>query len=147
MDKKLDSKTLEFLIKLANTRRMKRNVGPEYGTEGEFYVDGSGFMGQGEDDNVLNRNQPPSTQPGLWCQWVPTEDGTQIVWDGGEKFYYYVEWIQYIINKVLAPRGYKLNGSVSYEGEDRDDFGVIVVKDNVVYTRKGARSYGPEELA
>lgn len=113
-----------FLTKLASTRRMKRKVGPEYGVEGEFYVDGKGFAGQDSDDTVLNSNEPPSTQPSLWCQWIPTEDGNFIVWDGGEKFYNYVEWIDYI-NNWLTKRGYTLSGSVNWQGEEHDDIGLI----------------------
>lgn len=71
-------------------------------------------------------------QPGLWCQWVPNEDGTAIVWDEGEKFYEYVAWIEYLINHFLAPWGYKLNGEVRWVGEDSSDRGIILVVDNVV---------------
>lgn len=122
-----------FLTKLAQTRRMKRNVGPEYGVEGEFYVDGKGFAGQDSDDTVLDSNQPPSTQPGLWCQWIPFEDGTAIEWDGNEKFYNYVEWIVYI-NNWLNQRGYTLGGSVTWQGEERDDIGMIE------FTKRGKKS-------
>ena len=31
-----------------------------------------------------------------------------------EKFYYYVEWLRYLIDNILAPRGYILNGDVEY---------------------------------
>jgi len=134
LNKKLDSETHEFLKKLAETRRMKRNVGPEYGVEGEFYVEGKGFMGQDDEDNVVNSNCPPSTQPGLWLQWIPSEDGMHIEWDGGEKFYYYEEWLVYIIDKILKPRGYILNGAVDWRGEEMDDIGCLIVEDNVVRT-------------
>jgi hypothetical protein len=36
LDRPLDDETYEFLVKLSQTRRMARNVGPEYGDEGEF---------------------------------------------------------------------------------------------------------------
>lgn len=132
INKKLDPETHEFLKKLAETRRMKRNVGPEYGVEGEFYVEGKGYMGQDDDSNVIDHNRPPSTQPGLWLQWVPTEDGTAIVWDEGEKFYNYVEWVEYLIEKILAPRGYILNGKVDWRGEEFYDMGCIIIENNQV---------------
>ena len=116
---------------------MARNVGPEFGVEGEFYVDGKGFAGQDSDETILDYNRPPRTQPGLWCQWVPSEDGQFIQWDGSEKFYNYVEWLKYLIDKILAPRGYKLNGVVGWQGEDRGDIGKIEVVDNVVRTLRG----------
>lgn len=132
LNKKLDKETHEFLTKLATTRRMKRKLPPEYGIEGEFYVDGAGYAGQDREDSIVDYNKPPSTQPGLWCQWIPTHDGTAIEWDGSEKFYHYVDWIKYIIDKVLAPRGYSLSGVVDWRGEDWSDTGTIVVRDNKV---------------
>lgn len=71
-------------------------------------------------------------QPGLWCQWIPNGDGTAIVWDEGEKFYEYVEWIEYLIHHFLAPWGYELDGSVTWQGEETDDKGIIVITSNVV---------------
>ncbi len=58
-----------------------------------------------------------SVGPGGYCQWEPAEDGARLVWDGGEKFYDYTEWMQYICD-LLTPRGYKLNGVVNGVGED-----------------------------
>ena len=137
----LSQKDNEFLTKFSETRRMARNVGPEYGIEGEFYVDGTGWAGQDSDKNVINYNRPPSTQPGLWCQWIPTDDASELVWNGGEKFYNYVEWLQYLIDKILAPRGYTLNGECQWFGENRDDVGTIIVKNNVVTTKVGKLVY------
>jgi hypothetical protein len=136
LDRSLDDETYTFLKKLNETRRMKRNVDPKYGVEGEFYVDGPGFAGQDHEENVVSYNEPPSTQPGLWCKWAPTEDRDEIEWDGGEKFYNYVGWIEYIIDKILAPKGYKLTGRVEWVGEDQSDRGVIEIKDNVVRVGK-----------
>jgi hypothetical protein len=145
LNKKLDLETYMFLRKLNDTRRMARKTDKKYGVEGEFFVDG------GEDDdrffsnkaksNIIDYNTPPKTQPGLWCQWTPTEDAKHIEWDEGEKFYAYIEWLEYIIEKVLKPKGYKLNGEVEYQGEDPSDFGMIVVTDNVVKNRTGKKVY------
>ena len=137
LNRKLKKKDQDLLTKFVETRRMARNVGPEFGVEGEFYVDGKGFAGQDSDETILDYNRPPRTQPGLWCQWVPSEDGQFIQWDGSEKFYNYVEWLKYLIDKILAPRGYKLNGVVGWQGEDRGDIGKIEVVDNVVRTLRG----------
>jgi len=41
-------------------------------------------------------------------------------------------WLKLLIEHYLAPRGYLLNGEVTWEGEDRDDSGTIFVKDNQV---------------
>ena len=134
LDKPLDDEAHKLLVGLASTRRMKRDVGPEFGVDGEFYIAGNGFMGQDREPNVVDNNQPPSTQPSLWLQWVPTDDRLHIEWDGGEKFYAYVDWLRYLIAKILAPKGYVLSGRVKWRGEDFDDLGVIIIENNVVTT-------------
>lgn len=134
LNKKLDKATHEFLVKFNQTRRMARNVDKKYGVEGEFYVDGKGAFGQDCDSTVIDSNRPPKTQPGLWCQWVPTDDGMGIVWDGSEKFYSSAEWMVYIIDKILAPKGYVCNGTIEAQGEDTSDHWYLIVNNNVVST-------------
>jgi hypothetical protein len=108
--------------------------------------------------------------PGLWCQWVPggydseTDTYGIIKWDGGEKFYDYVEWMKFIIQHFfmpgawalsgtgpavpggaatsLDPAGHVLNGVIEWQGEEGSDAGRIVVKDNAVMTQVATRSYG-----
>jgi hypothetical protein len=41
-------------------------------------------------------------QPNDRCGWIPTDDGTAIVWDGSEKFYNGPEWMQYLIDHFLT---------------------------------------------
>jgi hypothetical protein len=136
----LNGETKSFLIKLAKTRRMARDISG-YGEEGEFFLDGEGYMGQDKEPNVINYNAPPKTQPSLWCQWVPTEDGRAIVWNGGEKFYEYEDWIKYIHDKILFPRGYILHGTVSWQGEEPEDFGKIVYDMGLIEIYGGVREY------
>jgi hypothetical protein len=131
LNKRLDPDTHTFLTKLNETRRMKRNIltsngtpDPRYGVDGEFFVDGDGMHGQDVDATVVDQNEPPSTQPSLWCGWVPSKDGLHIEWDGQEKFYGYVEWIVYIMG-ILTPKGYTLSGVVHYQGEEESDCGDI----------------------
>ncbi len=134
-NKPLDLKTKTFLNKFAGTRRMARKVGPEFGVEGEFYVDGGDGeygRGQGHDDNIISYNEPPCTQPSLWCQWVPDEDGTCLLWDGVEKFSCYVEWLQYLVEDILAPCGYSITGRVEWRGEEFGDRGTIDVVNNKI---------------
>lgn len=72
----LNHEEVEFINKFKDTRRMHRKNGP-------YYIDGSGFMGQGNDSDVINSNNPDPSQPGLWCKWEITEDGKFLEWDGG----------------------------------------------------------------
>lgn len=143
LDKEADPETQRILRGLVQTRRVKRRVDESiYGVEGEFYFEAEGFRGQDYDNpNIIDYNRPPSTQPSLWCQWELQEDNITIQWDGGEKFYEYVEWIKYIIKKVLKPRKYKLNGEVEWQGEKRDDIGRIIIKNNRVTVKHGRISF------
>lgn len=142
VDRKVDDETLAILLGLANTRRVKRKVDAKYGVEGEFYFKGDGFLGQDRDSTVVDYNSPPRTQPSLWCQWAIDESDRQTIqWDGGEKFYCYVEWIEYILNKVLLPRGYKLTGQVSWQGEDSSDRGQIIADGDSIRTGLGRIVY------
>jgi hypothetical protein len=53
-----------------------------------------------------------------------------------EKFYNYVEWLEYLINVFLKPRGYVLEGCVRFFGEETEDMGYIEVKRNKVKCHK-----------
>jgi hypothetical protein len=147
INKKLDEKTLELLNGLASTRRVKRSGLPEkYGVDGEFYFNKGNFDNFGQDTEgdlgeVVDNNKPPRTQPGLWLQWVVGADKQSIEWDGGEKFYSYIEWIEYLIKKIFKPRGYILNGKVYWSGEEGGDLGLIEIVDNVVHIKEGRITY------
>ena len=155
-DKPLAPEHLAYLLKFNRTRRMKRDEGmtatrPDpireatglpVGFEGEYFVGEGGFAGQCEDDipydqrkqvcGITDYNKAPADQPGLWCQWVPNEEGTALQHDDGEKFYDYVEWLNYIIENFVRPWGYTLNGEVHWQGEDSEDRGTIYVVGNHV---------------
>ena len=111
----------------------------EVSKEGEFFVRDDGFCGQNRDESILDYNVPPSTQPGLWCQWVI--NGNELEWDGGEKFYNYVEWLEYLIENFFKPWGVTINGEVEWSGESRSDIGKIVVTDNKVQALEGRIEY------
>jgi hypothetical protein len=145
LNKQLSPKMAQYLTLFNETRRMKRNTDEVFGVDGEFFVFGGGNFGQDHEANVVDYNKSPSTQPGLWCQWKPTSDLMGIEWDEGEKFYYYTEWLVYLINKILAPNGYVLNGSVEWDGEDRGDYGTITVIDNRVFTSEDSGEILPSD--
>ena len=131
----------------------KNNPAEVYGHEGEFFARDDGNMGQTNDDSVIDYNSPPGQkdfmggavekgQPGLWCKWVISEDGTELFWNGYEKFYYYTAWLKYYISRFFQPWGKKLNGEILWFGEDRDDIGKIKVVNNEVFVYDGEVSYG-----
>jgi len=165
----------KYLKEFNGTRRMKRDAAKAgklsdpirakaklpVGDEGGYFVgngDGnpgkakdegsfSSCCGQQHDGSILDYNQPPAGQPGLWCQWVPSDDGARIEWDGCEKFYDYAEWLRYLVEHFLAPWGYTLSGDVEWQGEGSGDSGVIRVKGNKVHTAGHSRRRGAFKLA
>jgi hypothetical protein len=150
LDKHLDDEIFNLLKGLSETRRMKRN--PEileqlgYGNAELFGVDGEFFVGKDFEyfcPSIINQNIPPGKQPGLWLQWVPNDDRRSIIWDGAEKFYHADKWIVYLIERVLEPRGYVLNGVVNAQGEDDDDQWHIQIADNHVLVVDGFNGLAP----
>lgn len=142
----LNKAEIAYLRKFADSRRMRRGRGP-------YYVDGTGYAGQGHDPDIIEYNEPPEGQPGLWCKWEPTDDGTAIEWNGEEKFYYGAEWMAYLVDHFLAPDAaasrapadvaayfseftfdHVLNGEIDAVGEEYEDHWLLIVKDNVVST-------------
>ena len=156
IDPPLNEREIEFLKKFAGTRRMNRGAGP-------YYVDGKGDFGQGKEADIIDYNGPPEGQPGLWCQWVPTEDGTALEWDGGEKFYESERWMAYILTHFLCgepaaklldpermgwlPGNHKVSGCIYAAGESFDDVWRMEVSDGGVRVSyaQGVEFEGDEE--
>jgi hypothetical protein len=141
INKPLDPITANLINGINRTRRMARDLtklgfsieeSDGYGIDGEFYYPPiTTDFGQEHDESILDYNYPPRTQPGLWCHWYYNEQHQYIAWDDGEKFYEYIEWLEYLIHNILEPE-YVLNGTVKFQGEDEGDRGVIKVIDNVL---------------
>jgi hypothetical protein len=162
LDRRLAPEHAAYLKAFSETRRMKRDPARAaalhdpiresaqlpIGIDGGYFVGGTGFMGQGDDPSVVDHNDEPRGQPCLWCKWGPTDDGMGIEWTQCEKFYYYADWLEYIVAHFLKPWGYVLNGAVTWRGESSSDRGTLRVKDNeIVKTAKtesgyARRSYG-----
>ena len=155
IEPQLKPEQIVYLKKFSETRRMTRNaeltknrkdtireaVGLSVGIEGEFFVGETGSYGQDHGKDVIDNNTGPNTQPGLWCQWIPTDDGYKLVWNGAQKFYNYIEWLHYMIDNFFEPWGYKLNGTIKWSGEYPEDIGKIVVKNNKVKIKTGKIVY------
>ena len=159
LDRPLTENHLAYLNAFAFTRRIARDAakaallpdpirlaaGLPIGEDGAYFVGSIDNSGQDNDASVLNYNSSPGQQPGLWCQWTPSKDGSEIEWDGDEKFYHYEEWLTYIIGHFLMPWGYVLNGDVEWVGEDENDRGRISVVRNAVDVRYGRIVYDDDE--
>jgi hypothetical protein len=137
-----------FLQRFSQTRRMKRleslllyepdpwrsAAGLPIGLEGAYFVGSREPFGQDYDHlSVLDTDEPPLGQPGLWCHWAPARDGKTLAWNGNEKFYHYDEWLEYLVEHFLDPWGYVLEGTMRWIGEDPQDQGTIYMADNEVF--------------
>jgi hypothetical protein len=127
---------------------LREAVGLPLGQDACYFV---GDVAKGHDaydhPSVIDHTAQPAGQPSQRCQWIPSparqflvgSEGASVVeraqwigWDGEEKFYGYVEWLEYMIKHFLEPWGYKLTGSVEWEGEDGEDRGIISISGNQV---------------
>jgi hypothetical protein len=154
IDPPLNEDEISYLKDFSRSRRMNREKGP-------YFVGGGGLYGQDREEDVLDYNQPPAGQPGLWCQWVPggaewaqEDEATTLGWDGGEKFYSATHWMRYLIDHFLKPGAeasknltdsiaqdqrfanfqfnHVVNGAISAQGEEPDDRWRLRVEDNEV---------------
>ena len=140
----------------------KTNADEVYGFKGEYFAKNDGNSGQSNDDSIIDYNSASGEigwkeydgdwqkrdemmkalnadkikQPGLWCQWRLDDEST-LAWDGSEKFYHYIEWLQYLIAHFFEPWGIKLNGEITWQGEDSSDIGKIVVRNNAIAIYEG----------
>lgn len=147
VDPPLNAEEVKYLHDFNRSRRMKRGKGSYYANPGS-----DGF-GQDHEDDIIDYNFPPDDQPSLWCQWAPTDDGSAIAWDDGEKFYGADEWMKYIIDHFLKPgalaknelpflqANHVVNGTINAQGEDSDDRWQLIVRDNVVFVADGEVSF------
>jgi hypothetical protein len=145
----LNSTEIEYLNRFASTRRMDRTKGPYYANHGS-----DGF-GQDRELDIIEYNRSPEGQPGLWCGWVPTNDGTAIVWNKQEKFYDSQEWMKYLIEHFLKPGGHAqgkpefssftfdhvCNGVIYAQGEEIGDSWSLVVRNNKVTEGPAPKEY------
>lgn len=117
-------------------------VGLPIGDEGEYFV-----AQEWSSPSVIDPDHPPSGQPGLWCQWIPNEQGTALVWNRGESFYDYRKWLEYLIGHFLAPWGYVLSGTIQWQDEEAGDSGTITVENNqVVVHKRSVANHQPDQL-
>lgn len=118
----------DIINKLPNP--IRENVGLPIGSYGQYYVNNGDYYNH-MDSSILDYNMPPNDQPGLWCHWI-IKDNNKLICDGGEKFYMYVQWLQYLIDHFFTRWDKILNGKISWEGERQYDKGVITVVNNKV---------------
>jgi hypothetical protein len=152
----LNRHEVAYINRFADSRRFARHSGP-------YQVEGGNYR----DSDTIEYNQAAPGQPGLWCDWTVSDDGTAIGWDGTEKFSHSVEWMRYLIDTFLSPTAvlrtelasrvdgryyaadfhfftfdHVLNGTIDAAGEDPTDRWRLTVRDNVVERVDGGTTSG-----
>lgn len=110
------------------------------------------FDGQFEFNRQLNKKEKEAmellyetrhedgykSKPSIWLQWVVEsyQDTDYLVWDGSEKFYNYIEWLEYLIQYFFKPNKLSISGMVRWRGEEFDDMGTIIIEDNEIEIRE-----------
>jgi hypothetical protein len=92
----LNEAELAYLDAFRLSRRFDRPGGP-YEVPPNPYAEDSG------DVDVDTYNAVAPGQPQLWCQWQACWQGCCLAFDGHEKFYQPVRWMEYLIDHFLRP--------------------------------------------
>jgi len=140
-----DKKTRKLIHRLAKYPRIgydtrclahlaglnESEVEERWGFEGEFFFPKHGvFRRNWWKKAELNR--PPGRQPDLLNYWEVNSSGHLEVISGECDFYRYDEWLVYLRDFVFQPAGYSLSGCVSWQGENPDDVGRMILLPNQV---------------
>ncbi len=143
-NKKPDQKLIDYINTFTNTRHFTYDVekikakipfwrifslDENLGEKGEFIVDKNRILDVFQGPFTIDYNDSGNC-PSLWAQWEIADD--ELVWDQGEKFYYYVDWLRFYIKNFFEPNGIVLNGVVYYYGEEYGDCGYIIADNNDV---------------
>lgn len=172
VNNKMTREFVEYINRFSSTRRMTRNVEKikkvytdweklcfmgNLGIDGEYLAIESKMFGQDREESIIDYNKPPVTQPALWCQWIIetnedlkdeeiSEFTGKLAWDGGEKFYEYVNWLKYMIKNFFIPANLELNGAVLAVGECSDDATYIIINKNDVRTYDALEKNAVEQI-
>lgn len=139
----LSQEEVKFLQGFSRTRRCKRKEGPYY-VAPEKHEDWNVTVGQDYDSpNMIDHNDPPEGQPEVWCKWTVSDDGTELKWDGGEKFYNSSAWLKYLSDHFLGSKPkaaaslrfvkpHRLTGEIMAQGDDPRDRWKLTARDGKI---------------
>lgn len=146
VDPPLNASETDYLRAFNRTRRWDRPAGP-YVVLPHPLADDEPEAGAGRDAY----NRPAPGEPGLWCPWTATIDGTALAFDGTEKAYGATRWLEYLILTFLTPDApaaaaddplfaaftfdHVCDGAVASCRRDTGEVSVLLVTDNAVDER------------
>lgn len=144
-----------YLRKFSQTRRVRRDseqakflpdadreqAALPLGEDAEFFVGGLGFAGQQSDLSVVSNNVPPARQPGLWCGWIPNEEGTRLEFnfdiETAKDLDEAILWLSYLDNHFFNRWDYDLKGACEiYEPDEKDTVFLLLYKREVLIEDK-----------
>lgn len=153
IDKPLDDETYNIIMGLSESRRMTWDADKlerdgiakksEIGEVGEFFFGHKDMefrqLKEFEKKYILNCNCPPGSQPSLNGVWIVTNDRMGLVWNRNEKSYGGHNWLKYIVEKILKPKGYNAEGIINWFTEEYvyDNRWHTIVKGNSVRKYRG----------
>lgn len=118
--------------RILQCRRKESDMGYTTEFDGEFKLnkplDDDTFYALEDLDGSFSHGELPDS----YCQWKVGTDWQSLKWDGGEKFYYYIEWIRAINRRYLLPKKYLISGEVLFQGESLKDCGRIIATDGKI---------------
>lgn len=144
MDPPLNEHETDYLRAFSQTRQWDR-------PKGRFVVLAHPLADDEPNGPVDAYNRPAPAEPGLWCPWTPAMEGNVLAFDGVEKAYRAVAWLDYLISTFLSPGGaastsgdaqfgdftfdHICDGAVASCRRDTGRLSVILVTDNTVEER------------
>jgi hypothetical protein len=142
----LNHTQIKYLQRFSETPRIQRDpnlvgvdelreaVGLPVGKEAEYFVGGEGYKGPQTDDSVVCGYKPPAEQPYLWCHWTVSDTGADLYVYQTEYDWTYIQWLSYLIDHFFQPWGVRVEGTVTWSGEDSTDIGKITIENNGITT-------------
>jgi hypothetical protein len=99
-------------------------------------LENSPFEADGEKEQMLwklwkEQKWVTKLLPDIWCHWRPTTDGKRIEAEKTDKFPFYCEWLQFLLDHFLIPWGYELSGQVEYS-TDIGQRGYLLIEEQQV---------------
>ena len=75
--------------------------------------------------NFTKNRHSDTKYPSQWCDWIPSADGTRLLWNGNPQFYQFLPWLKRIVKRYSAT--HNVIGTVKWTSSDPLQWGTIIV--------------------